>query len=55
MRMLMLVGMPVGWSIQRGLVLRARCLAWARIVETSRTSGVWLWVMQRRRRAVCLV
>ena len=42
--MFMSVGMPVWWSTQRGDVLRARCVAWRRIVVTSRTSGEWLWV-----------
>ena len=55
MRPLMLVGMPVWWSIQRGHVLRARCAARSRIVATLRTSGEFLQVMQWRRSAVCPV
>ena len=35
MQVLVLVGMPVWWSIQRGHVLRARCSAWSLIVATS--------------------
>ena len=46
MRVLMLVGMPGWWGIQRGHVLRACCAASRRIVATLRTSEEWLWVMQ---------
>ena len=38
---LVLVGMPVWWSIQRRHVLRARCAAWSLIVATLPTSGQW--------------
>ena len=55
MREFMLVCMPVWGSIQRGHVLGARCAAQRWIEATSRTSGEWLWVMQCRRRVVCLV
>ena len=39
MRMLVLVGMPVWWSIQCGHVFRTRCAAWRQMVATSRTCG----------------
>ena len=55
MRVLLLVGMSVLSSIQRGHVLRARCAAWSLIVAISQISGKWLWVMWWRRSAVCLV
>ena len=46
MPVLILVGMPVWWSIQRGHVLRGGGAAWSRIVATARTSGEWFWVMR---------
>ena len=46
MQVLVLVGMPVWWSIQHRHVLLARCAAWMRIVSTSQTFGERLWVMR---------
>ena len=55
MKVLVLVGMPVWCSIQRGHVLRGRCTFWRLMLATSRTSAEWLWVMRWSRSAVCLV
>ena len=55
MRVPVLVGMPVWWSIQRRPVLRVCFAAWGLILATSRTAGEWLWVIRCRSSEVRLV